>query len=61
MTFETTRCFRCGTTMLMHAEICPNCGGNQKTDARANPYQPRVMIAVGLAAAMLLVLNWLKA
>jgi uncharacterized OB-fold protein len=61
MKFETTRCFRCGTTMLMHAAICPSCGANQKTSPRANPFQPRVMIAVGLSAAVLLAWNWIKA
>lgn len=61
MTFETARCFWCGTTMLKDAATCPSCGGDQKTNARANPYQPRVMISVGLAAAVLLVWNWIKA
>jgi hypothetical protein len=61
MKFEMTRCNQCGSEMLMGASICPSCGKPQSGMGRPVVlYQPRTMLAVGLAAAVLLVFNWIK-
>jgi hypothetical protein len=61
MKFEMTRCNQCGSEMLTGATICPSCGQTQTGyGKRAGLYQPGTMLAVGLAAAVLLIFNWLK-
>ena len=61
MKFEMTKCNKCGSEMLMGADICPGCGQSQSRSSRSgNLYQPRTMLAVGLAAAVLLIFQWLK-
>jgi hypothetical protein len=47
--------------MLMGVTACPSCGQTQTGFAkRGGPYQPGVMLAVGLAAAVLLIFQWIK-
>jgi hypothetical protein len=59
--FEMTKCNKCGSEMLMGADICPGCGQSQSRSSRSgNLYQPRTMLAVGLAAAVLLFFNYIK-
>ena len=61
MKFETTRCSQCGSEMLMGVTICPSCGQAQSGfGKRGGLYQPGAMLAVGLAAAVLLIFNWIK-
>ena len=61
MQFEMTKCNKCGTGMLMGADICPSCGQSQRRSSRsANLNQPRTLLAVGLAAAVLLIFNWIN-
>lgn len=61
MKFEMTKCNKCGSEMLMGADICPGCGQSQSRSSRsANFNQPRTMLAVGLAAAVLLFFNWIN-
>ncbi len=61
MKFEMTRCNQCGSEMLMGVSICPSCGQPQTGfGKRGGLYQPGVMLAVGLAAAVLLFFNWIK-
>ena len=61
MKFEMTRCNQCGCEMLMGASVCPSCGQTQTGyGKRGGLYQPGAMLAVGLAAAVLLVFQWLK-
>jgi hypothetical protein len=58
MKFEMTKCNQCGSEMLMGADICPSCGKQQSR--RGGSFQPRTLLAIGLAAAVLLVFNWFK-
>jgi hypothetical protein len=61
MKFEMTKCYQCGTEMLMGATLCPSCGQTQTGYAkRGGLYQPGAMLAVGLAAAVLLFFNWIN-
>ena len=61
MKFEMTRCNQCGSEMLMGVTICPSCGKPQTGVAKPGGlYQPRTMLAVGLAAAVLLIFNWIN-
>ena len=61
MKFEMTKCSQCGSEMLMGATACPSCGAPQTGyGKRGGLYQPGAMLAVGLAAAVLLVFQWLK-
>ena len=61
MKFEMTGCNKCGSEMLMGADICPSCGQSQSRSSRSgNLYQPRTILAAGLAAAVLLFFNWIK-
>jgi hypothetical protein len=58
MKFEMTKCNRCGSEMLMGVDVCPSCG---KEQARAgSSYQPRTLLAVALAVAVLFAFNWMK-
>jgi len=59
MKFEMTRCNQCGCEMLMGVTVCPSCG-QQQTGVQSGVSQPRTMLAVALAAAVLLVFNWIK-
>ena len=59
MKFEMTKCNQCGSEMLMGADICPSCG-KQQSVGRSSSLQPRALLAVGLAAAVLLFFNWIK-
>ena len=58
MKFEMTRCNQCGSEMPMGLTVCPSCGKLQT--GKAGIYQPRTLLAVGLAAAVLLFFNWIK-
>ena len=58
MKFEMTRCNQCGSEMPMGLTVCPSCGKVQT--GKGGIYQPRTMLAVGLAAAVLLFFNWIK-
>jgi len=61
MKFEMTRCNQCGGEMLMGATLCPSCGQTQTGSAkRGGLYQPGVLLAVALSAAVLLFFNWIK-
>ena len=61
MKFEMTKCIKCGGEMLMGADICPSCGQSQTRSSRSgNLYQPRTLLAVALAAAVLLIFNWIN-
>jgi hypothetical protein len=60
MKFEMTRCNQCGSEMPMGLTVCPSCSKVQAGMGRAGIYQPRTMLAVGLAAAVLLFFNWIK-
>jgi hypothetical protein len=60
MKFEMTKCNQCGSEMLMGVTICPSCGKQQSGIGRSGSYQPRTLLAIGLAAAVLLVFNWIK-
>jgi hypothetical protein len=56
-----TRCNQCGSEMLMGATVCPSCGQAQTGyGKRGGLYQPGALLAVGLAAAVLLVFQWFK-
>jgi hypothetical protein len=58
--FEMTKCNKCGSEMLMGADICPCCGQSQSRSSRSgNLNQPGTMLAVGLAAAVLIIFNWI--
>jgi hypothetical protein len=58
MKFEMTRCNQCGSEMPMGMTVCPSCGKVQV--GKGAIYQPRTLLAVGLAAAVLLFFNWIK-
>ncbi|QIG92473.1 MULTISPECIES: hypothetical protein [unclassified Bradyrhizobium] len=60
MKFEMTKCNQCGSEMPMGVDVCPSCGKLQVGINRVGSYQPRTMLAVGLAAAVLLIFNWFK-
>ena len=61
MKFEMTKCYQCGGEMLRGAPVCPSCGQPQPGFAkRGGLYQPGVMLAVALSAALLLFFNWIK-
>jgi hypothetical protein len=61
MKFEMTKCNQCGSDMLMGATVCPSCGKAQTGYGKPGGlYTPGTMLAVGLAAAVLLVFNWIK-
>ena len=60
MKFEMTKCNQCGSEMLMAVDICPCCGKPQSAIGRSGSLQPRSMLVVGLAAAVLLIFNWFK-
>jgi hypothetical protein len=53
-----TKCNQCGSEMLMGVNVCPSCGKRQ--DSRSGSFQPRTLLAVALAAAVILVFNWFK-
>jgi hypothetical protein len=59
--FEMTRCNQCGSEMLMGVTTCPSCGKAQSGyGTPGGRYTPGTMLAVGLAAAVLLIFNWMK-
>jgi hypothetical protein len=59
--FEMTKCNQCGSEMLMGVTTCPSCGRAQTGNGKPGGlYTPGTMLAVGLAAAVLLVFNWIK-
>jgi hypothetical protein len=61
MKFEMTRCNQCGSEMVMGVTICPSCGRPQTGVSKPDGLtQPRTMLAVGLAAAVLVIFNWFK-
>jgi hypothetical protein len=61
MKFEMTKCNQCGSEMLMGVTICPSCGKPQTGVGKPGGlYTPGTMLAVGLAAAVLLLFNWIK-
>ena len=61
MKFEMTRCNQCGSEMLMGANICPSCGqGQTGYRKRLSFRQPRTILAVALATAVLFIFQWLK-
>ena len=61
MKFEMTKCNQCGSEMLMGVTICPSCGKPQTGVGKPGGlYTPGTLLAVGLAAAVLLVFNWMK-
>jgi hypothetical protein len=59
MKFEMTKCTECGSEMLMGLTVCPSCGKQQR-NARSGSLQPRTLLAVVLATAVLFAFNWLK-
>jgi hypothetical protein len=61
MKFETTKCNQCGSEMLMGLTVCPSCGKTQATiNGGGGSLQPRTLLAVLLAAAVLFAFNWFK-
>ena len=61
MKFEMARCNQCGSEMVMGVTICPSCGKPQTGMGKPGGlYTPGTMLAVGLAAAVLLIFNWIK-
>ena len=61
MKFEMTKCNQCGSEMLMGVMTCPSCGKSQTGyGTPGGRYTPGTMLAVGLAAAVLLIFNWIK-
>jgi len=47
--------------MLMGVTTCPSCGRPQTGNGKPGGlYTPGTMLAVGLAAAVLLIFNWIK-
>ncbi len=60
MKFEMTRCNQCGSEMLMGVTVCPSCGKDQSRGGQSAVYQPRTLLAVALAAAVLFAFNWMK-
>jgi len=61
MKFEMTKCNQCGSDMLMGVTVCPSCGKPQTGVGKPGGlYTPGTMLAVGLAAAVLLIFNWIK-
>jgi len=59
--FEMTRCNQCGSEMLMCVTTCPSCGKSQTGYGKPGGlYTPGTMLAVGLAAAVLLIFNFIK-
>jgi hypothetical protein len=61
MKFEMTRCNQCGSEMVMGVTICPSCGKPQTGMGKPGGlYTPGTMLAVALAAAVLLVFNWIN-
>ncbi len=60
MKFEMTRCSQCGSEMVVGTTTCPSCGSAQSGYGRSGIYQPRTLLAVVLAAAVILIFNWLK-
>ena len=61
MKFEMTKCNQCGSEMLMGANICPSCGGKQNGNRqRLSFHQPRTILAVALAVAVLFIFQWLN-
>ena len=60
MKFEMTKCNQCGSEILTGLDECPSCGRQQARAGRSGSLQPRTMLAVGLAVAVLFVFNWFK-
>jgi hypothetical protein len=59
--FEMTRCNQCGSEMVMGVTTCPSCGKTQTGyGTPGGRYTPGTMLAVGLAAAVLLIFNFMK-
>jgi hypothetical protein len=59
--FEMTRCNQCGSDMVMGVTTCPSCGKAQSGyGTPGGRYTPGTMLAVGLAAAVLLIFNFIK-
>jgi hypothetical protein len=46
--------------MLMGVTVCPSCGKQQSGIGQSGSYQASTLLAIGLAAAVLLVFNWIK-
>ena len=56
-----TKCNQCGSELVMGVTTCPSCGKQQSGyGTPGGLYTPGTMLAVGLAAAVLLVFNWMK-
>ena len=56
-----TRCNQCGSDMVMGVTVCPSCGKSQTGyGTPGGRYTPGTMLAVGLAAAVLLIFNFIK-
>jgi hypothetical protein len=61
MKFEMTKCKYCGGEMLMGATLCPSCGQTQTGyGKRGGFYQPGVVLAVALSAAVLFFFNYIN-
>ena len=60
MKFEMTRCNQCGSEVLMGVDVCPSCGKQQARGGGVGYYQPRMLLAIALTAAVLIVFNWMK-
>ena len=61
MKFGMTRCIHCGSEMLTGATLCPSCGQTQTgSRMRGGLYQPGMLLAVALSAAVLLFFNWIN-
>jgi hypothetical protein len=59
--FEMTRCNQCGSELVMGVTTCPSCGKQQSGYGKPGGlYTPGSIVAVVLAAAVLLVFNFIK-
>ena len=60
MQFEMTKCTRCGSKMLMGLDVCPSCGKQLARVSGMGSFQPRTLLAVALAVAVLFAFSWMK-
>jgi hypothetical protein len=60
MTIAMTNCYFCEKAMPMGAAVCPNCSRPQKGATGSPAHLQRVLIAIVLSVAVLIVWQWLS-